>query len=104
MLLHIIDKMNKLKMLYDLVGTKGIRVVVPPPTTTTPALTPAPISTVEAFTSAFEVDQLVDVATTLTVRRCPLLQFQRKGVKMKTLPLPRNNVFLRKLIIVGTML
>ncbi|CAI8611923.1 unnamed protein product [Vicia faba] len=68
------DKVDKLKKLFDLANSQRIQAVVPPPSTivitletTTYALTLAPIFAVGTSTSRNEVDQLVDDVVTMTM-------------------------------------
>lgn len=50
------EKVNKVKVFYNLANAQGIQVVVPPPATTTSAPTPASILAIETSTSAPEAD------------------------------------------------
>lgn len=59
--------MDKFEMLFALSNVKGIKYVIPLLTDTAPVLTHASILVIEASTHVPEVDQLVNVATILTV-------------------------------------
>lgn len=86
------EKVNKMKMFYNLTNAKGIQIMVPPPTTTAHAPSLTSISATETSTFAPNVDKFVDVATTLTVGICLLLQFQQRGSVMKINNPLRNRV------------
>lgn len=62
---------DKLKMLYDLTNAQGLTAVEPSLTTTYLASNLDPTPIVEISTTALEVNQLIDVATTITMEEMP---------------------------------